>query len=94
MRLIGTEILKAFSNRHADVASQINNWVSDVRNARWQNPMDIKERYRSASVLKGNIVIFNVKGNDYRLEVKIDYQREIVNVTWIGTHSEYDKRYK
>jgi mRNA interferase HigB len=66
-------------------------WHSDVRKAQWESPDQIKREYSSASFLRDNRVVFNIKGNDYRLIVHIDYKRKIVRVKFIGTHSEYDK---
>jgi mRNA interferase HigB len=67
-------------------------WVAEVTNAKWKTSQDIKNRYRSADFLKNNRVIFNVKGNSYRLVAKITYQTAVVLVEWIGTHAEYDKK--
>ena len=67
-------------------------WITDVEGARWHTPQDIKERYASASMLERNIVIFNVRGNEYRLVTVVAYQVGVVTVEWIGTHAEYSKR--
>ena len=56
----------------------------------WRQPADIKAQYRSASVLKNRRVVFNIKGNDYRLVVAISYQLQIASVKFIGTHQQYD----
>jgi len=66
-------------------------WHSDTRKAVWETPDDIKKLYASASFLKDNRVVFNIKGNDYRLIVHIDYLRKIVRVKFVGTHAQYDK---
>lgn len=58
----------------------------------WATPERIKVRYASASFLRGNVVIFNVRGNAYRLEVHVAYRNGIVTVLWAGTHREYDER--
>ena len=58
----------------------------------WATPQDIKARYVSASFLHGNVVIFNVRGNTYRLEVHVAFRNRIVTVLWLGTHREYDAR--
>jgi len=55
-------------------------------------PKYIKNNYRTASFLENNRVIFNIKGNEYRLVVKVRYENEIVYIEWIGTHQEYDKK--
>ncbi len=69
-------------------------WVSDVENAQWGSTVDIKTRYSTASFLSENVVVFNVKGNDYRLEVKVSYEVGTVLIKWVGTHAEYDERNK
>ena len=92
MKLVGRNKLDAFCVKHADARKWVENWLADVAAAAWSNPQDIKDRYVSASFLAGNLVIFNVRGNDYRLEVTIAYKTAVVVVVWIGTHAEYDAR--
>ena len=94
MVLIGRPLLDAFIKKHIDTREWIDNWISDTLGAKWKVPQDVKKRYASASFLQDNIVIFNVKGNSYRLETQIAYQTGIVSVKWVGTHAEYTKRYK
>ena len=64
----------------------------EVAGANWTGPQEIKDRYPSASILADNRVIFNIKGNSYRLLLKVRYQNGIVLIEWIGTHAEYDKQ--
>ncbi len=85
------EALHAFSCRHADVDQQVKAWVAEARQARWRKPVDIKQRYPHASFLEGDRVVFNLKGNQYRLLVRVGYESQIVRVQKIGTHAEYDK---
>ena len=92
MRIAGRNLLDDFCTMHSDARRWIENWLSDVESAGWLRPQDIKDRYSSASFLAGNTVIFNVKGNDYRLEVTCAYRTGVVVVKWIGTHAEYDRR--
>jgi mRNA interferase HigB len=92
MRLVGRETLDRFCSKHADARKWITSWLSDVESGAWTSPQSIKERYVTASFLGGNTVIFNVKGNDYRMEVVVAYRTAIVTVKWIGTHAEYDER--
>jgi len=73
------------------VRKAIDAWILEVQQAIWATPQDIKNRYKSADFLAENRVIFDIKGNSFRLVVKIDYIRKIVMVGWIGTHAEYDK---
>jgi mRNA interferase HigB len=65
-------------------------WFEESTNASWTQPADIKERYRSASILKNRRVVFNIKGNDYRLVVAIAYKLQVAYVKFVGTHKEYD----
>ena len=91
MILIGRNVLDEFCIGHADARKQIEVWRNEVEDAKWISPNDIKERYPNASILKDNIIIFNIKGNDYRLAAKISFENEIVLVTKVGTHAEYNK---
>ena len=91
MRLAGRKILTTYCNSHADVRNQVSAWVSLVEKAKWETPEDIKARFSSASFLPHNHVIFNLKGNSYRLEAQISYKSQQVRVIRIGTHAEYDK---
>lgn len=93
MRLVGRDKLDKFCGAHADARPWIANWIADAESARWQTPQDIKRGYASASFLAGNVVIFNVRGNNYRLDVQLAYKTGIAVIRWIGTHAEYTKRY-
>ncbi len=62
-----------------------------LQGAQWRTPQDILDHYRSADILPGNRVVFNIKGNQYRLVVKIHYNTGIVYIRFVGTHAEYDK---
>ena len=92
MRIVGLPILEAFQASHANVRGALDAWRSEVERAEWKSPQDIKRRYRSADFLAGNRVIFNVKGNSYRLVVMVRYQSGLVVVEWVGTHADYDKK--
>ena len=90
MRVIAVSALRAFWERHPDAEQPLKAWYEEATNATWAQPADIKARYRSASVLKNRRVVFNVKGNDYRLIVAIAYKLQIVYAKFVGTHQEYD----
>lgn len=94
MNVVGRNRLKAFCGEHADARKWVENWLSDVATSSWKTSHDISQRYASASFLAENGVIFNVKGNDYRMETTVAYKTGVVVVRWIGTHAEYDKRNK
>ncbi|WP_079415534.1 type II toxin-antitoxin system HigB family toxin [Thiomonas intermedia] len=90
MRVIAVSTLRAFGELHPDAEQPLKAWYDEATNAAWTQPADIKQQYRSASVLKNRRVVFNIKGNDYRLIVAIAYKLQIVYVKFVGTHNEYD----
>lgn len=92
MRIVGLPQLEEFKKNHADVRGALDAWRKDVEQENWQTTQDIKKRYPSADFLAGNRVIFNIKGNSYRLVVKVRYQNGMVMIEWVGTHAEYDKK--
>lgn len=91
MKVIGVKVLHDFRRQHADVDQQVRAWLAEVKQAEWYKPIDIKERYPAASILDSKRVVFNLKGNDYRLLVEVNYKNQMVRVQKIGTHAEYDK---
>jgi mRNA interferase HigB len=92
MRILGLPILEAFKKNHADSRGQLDAWQADVERENWATSHDIKRHYRAADFLADNRVIFNIKGNSYRLVVKVRYQNGLVVVEWVGTHAEYSKK--
>lgn len=74
-----------------DAAGALQAWFAEARLAKWTSPQDIKNQYASASIIANNRVVFNIKGNDYRLIVAVAYQMQYVYIKFIGTHAEYDK---
>jgi len=93
MRVVGKKVLFALSEKHADCREWIKNWLDDLAASTWRSPQDIRNRYVTASFLADNVVVFNVRGNRYRVEAQIAYQTGIVAVKWAGTHAEYTHRY-
>jgi mRNA interferase HigB len=90
MRVIAVSTLRSFWARHPDAEQPIKAWYEEATKASWTKPADIKAQYRSASILKNRRVVFNIKGNDYRLVVAITYKLQIIYVKFVGTHKEYD----
>lgn len=90
MRVIAVSQLRAFWVRHPDAEQPLKAWYEEASNANWRQPADIKAQYRSASVLRNRRVVFNIKGNDYRLIVAIAYKLQIVYIKFVGTHKAYD----
>lgn len=91
MQLLGLIKLDYFKQKHADARGPLDAWRIDVERTQWTGPQDVKSRYPSASFLADNKVIFNIKGNTYRLVIKAKYQNGLVLIEWVGTHAEYDK---
>jgi mRNA interferase HigB len=91
MRIISRKTLKAFWERHPDAQQALQAWYADVKHAAWKSPTDIKRIYRNASIVANNRVVFNIKGNKYRLVVAIQYDYGIVYIRFVGTHQDYDK---
>jgi mRNA interferase HigB len=96
MRIIARRTLKAFvASRagHKDQAAlraALDAWFTEARRAKWLSTADVKRHYRTASVVSAERIVFNIKGNDYRLVVSIDFEKAIVWIKWIGTHKYYD----
>ena len=90
MRIISRKTLRTFWEAHADSEQPLKAWFHEAKIAQWTNFKDIKARYRSADVLPGNRVVFDLKGNSYRLVVKIHFNTRIVFIRFIGTHADYD----
>lgn len=90
MTLVGKRSLTEFARTHASARDAIGAWVAEVESAAWRSPADVKARFRSASFVGGNRVVFNLKGNHFRLDALIDYPSQVVLVRRIGTHREYD----
>ncbi len=93
MRVIAKRTLREFWESHpryADARGPLEAWHAETLKAVWATPQDVKTQFRSASILKGGRVVFNVGGNKYRLVVAIDYSRQVCFVKFIGTHKQYD----
>lgn len=90
MRVIAVNTLRQFWTAHPTAEQPLKAWLDEATQASWRDPTDIKAQYRSASILKKRRVVFNIKGNDFRLIVAIAYRLGIVYVKFIGTHAEYD----
>ncbi|NMG55923.1 type II toxin-antitoxin system HigB family toxin [Aromatoleum aromaticum] len=91
MRVIAVSTLRDFWRLHPDAEQPLKAWFEEAAKASWTQPSDIRAQYRSASILKNRRVVFNIKGNDYRLIVAIAYRLQVVYVKFVGTHKEYDE---
>jgi mRNA interferase HigB len=91
MRIIAKSTLREFWLKHTNCEQALKSWYQETDKSIWKNPNEIKTEYPSASILADNRVVFNIKGNSYRLIVKINYEYQMVWIRFIGTHSQYDK---
>jgi mRNA interferase HigB len=91
VRIVSKSTLREFWAAHPDAEDPLLAWYREVEKEDWSEPADVKEKYRSASFVKGNRVVFNIKGNDYRLVVRINYPYRMLYVRFVGTHAEYDR---
>lgn len=91
MRVIAKKIVREFWEKHMDSEQQLKSWYQETSVANWKGPRQIKKEYPGASFLADNRVVFNIKGNNYRLVVRINYEYGMVWIRFIGTHAEYDK---
>jgi mRNA interferase HigB len=91
MHVISVKTLRQFWEQHAAAEETIKNWYHFVDKASWKSPVDVKRDFPSASILPGNRAVFNLKGNQYRLVVRVNYNVQIVYVRFVGTHAEYNR---
>lgn len=91
MRIISRKKLKEFWEIHPNAKKPLEAWFADAKNADWNNPNEVKKSYANASIITNNRVVFNIKGNSYRLIVAVNYFYKIIYIRFIGTHEEYDK---
>ena len=91
MRIIARGTLRDFCRKHPDAEIPLRSWHANASRADWRRPTDIKGAYRTASFVANNRVVFNIKGNDYRLVAAVHYNRRMMFIRFIGTHREYDK---
>lgn len=91
MRVIAKKTLRIFWEKHADAKPQLESWYNEAKSANWKSPNEVELAYPSANILPDNRIVFNIKGNHYRLIVKLNYDYAIIWIRFIGTHSSYDK---
>ena len=90
-RIFSKSTLGEFWGRFADSEQYLKTWHETVKKADWKSPADVKQTYSNASILKNNRIVFNIKGNSYRLIAKFNFEKQWVFIRFIGTHQEYDK---
>ena len=91
MRIFSKSSLRNCWNRHPLCEQALKSWYAEARKADWSSPAEVKLRFPSSEILGRNHIKFKIKGNDYRLIVKINYEFKAVYIKFVGTHAEYDK---
>ncbi len=91
MRIIAKRTLREYWLTHPPAEFPLLDWYQETSRADWSTPNEVKATYGNASIIANNRVVFNIKGNDYRLITEIDYAFKLVFIIWVGTHAEYDK---
>lgn len=91
MRIVAKRTLREFWERHSDARQPLTDWYQEVNSADWNTPALVRSRYPRASIVGNDRVVFRIKGNEYRLVVRIFYPARIVYIRFIGTHAEYDR---
>ena len=97
MRVIARSTLSRFLETlrgrkdEAAVKSARDAWYYEVESAKWSGPADVKRTYANASIIDSERVVFNIKGNSYRLIAAVDYPRRVLFIKWLGSHVEYDR---
>ena len=90
-RIFAKSTLRKFWEKHADAEQYLKTWYDTAINSNWKTPNDVKRTYPSASILRNGRIVFNIKGNDYRLIVKFNFEKQWAFVRFIGTHAQYDE---
>lgn len=91
MRIIRKKPLVDFYKKHNQAEQPLKSWIEEVKLSHWSTPQDVKNNYKTADILPDNRVVFNIKGNHFRLIIKVNYNCGVAYIKFIGTHSEYDK---
>ncbi len=90
-RIFSKGTLREFWDRYPDSEQYLKTWFDTAMSSSWKNPNDVKNTYSNASILKDSRIVFNIKGNSYRLIAKFNYEKQWIFIRFIGTHIEYDK---
>jgi mRNA interferase HigB len=89
-RIFAKGTLRKFWELHPDSEQHLKTWYNTAMNSSWKTPNEVKQTYRNASILREGRIVFNIKGNDYRLVVKFNFEKQWIFIRFIGTHEDYD----
>jgi len=90
-RIFSKSTLREYWEKYPDSEQYLKTWYDTAMSSDWLTPNDVKQTYANASILKDSRIVFNVKGNSYRLVVKFNFEKQWIFIRFIGTHLEYDK---
>ena len=90
-RIFAKKTLRDYWKRHPDTEQYLKTWYDTAMNSHWRTPNDVKLTYANASILKGNRIVFNIKGNSHRLIAKFNFEKQWIFIMFIGTHKEYER---
>jgi mRNA interferase HigB len=90
-RIFAKSTLRQFWEKHPDSEQYLKTWFDTAMSSDWKTPADVKKSYANASILKDSRIVFNIKGNAYRLVAKFNFEKQWISIRFIGTHGEYDK---
>jgi mRNA interferase HigB len=91
MRIISRKKIREFWEKHSDARPALESWYADAKQANWRTPSNIKDVYKNASFVANNRVVFNIKGNKYRLVAAVQFEYGIIYIRFVGNHKEYDR---
>jgi len=91
LRVIAKKILREFWTKYPDTEEQLKSWFQEATRNKWANPNTVKDQYPNTRIIPDNRIIFNIKGNQYRLVVRVNYKYQMIYIRFIGTHDDYDK---
>ena len=90
-RIFAKSTLREYWERYPDSEQYLKTWYDTAMSSDWKTPADVKQTYANASILKDSRIVFNIKGNAYRLVTKFNFEKQWIFIRFIGTHEEYDK---
>ncbi len=90
-RIFSKSTLREYWEIHPDCEQYLKTWHDTALSSDWKTPNDVKQTYANASIIRNSRIVFNIKGNSYRLVVKFNFVKQWIFIRFIGTHSEYDK---
>jgi len=90
-RIFAKSTLREYWERYPDSEQYLKTWYDTAMNSEWKSPNEVKQTYGNASILKDSRIVFNIKGNSYRLVAKFNFEKQWIFIRFIGTHEEYDR---